>query len=296
MSELVDCINNLSAKDIIKSIAKTANGTPFYLQTTGAGGFCAAFQVVRDAYVGTIPDVIQLAAQNTMVCTLVDAGLWAKLDIFYVMANGDSPNCDLNWKNPGTFTLNPIHFPLFTPWEGYTGDGNGSGAGNDYIDTGWDPNTNGVNYKLNDASYGVYIRNNTLDDGYAIGAESAAGNRFLFRPRSAGNALLAWINASLSSGYANVSGSGFWIINRTASNATEIWQNKISRNTDIDPSFSLSTRDIKLLVWDDEGVLKNWALSQESVFYAGASLIQAEVNILTDAVEAYMVSNGKGVA
>ena len=33
MSELVDCINALSAKDIIKSIAKTANGTPFYLQT-----------------------------------------------------------------------------------------------------------------------------------------------------------------------------------------------------------------------------------------------------------------------
>ena len=37
MSELIDCINNLSAKDIIKSVAKTANGTPFYLQTTGGG-------------------------------------------------------------------------------------------------------------------------------------------------------------------------------------------------------------------------------------------------------------------
>ena len=38
MSELVDCINSLSAKDIIKSIAKTANGTPFYLQTSGLTG------------------------------------------------------------------------------------------------------------------------------------------------------------------------------------------------------------------------------------------------------------------
>lgn len=37
MSELIDCINNLSAEDIIRSIAKTANGVPFYLQTTGAG-------------------------------------------------------------------------------------------------------------------------------------------------------------------------------------------------------------------------------------------------------------------
>lgn len=39
MSELIDCINNLSAKDIIRSIAKTANGIPFYLQTIGVGGF-----------------------------------------------------------------------------------------------------------------------------------------------------------------------------------------------------------------------------------------------------------------
>lgn len=35
MSELVDCINNLSAQDIVKSIAKTANGTPFYINTMG---------------------------------------------------------------------------------------------------------------------------------------------------------------------------------------------------------------------------------------------------------------------
>ena len=41
MSELIDCINNLSAKDIIKSVAKTANGTPFYLQTAG-GAFSPA--------------------------------------------------------------------------------------------------------------------------------------------------------------------------------------------------------------------------------------------------------------
>ena len=42
MSELVDCIDGLLAEDIIKSIAKTANGTPFYLQTTGGAAWSPA--------------------------------------------------------------------------------------------------------------------------------------------------------------------------------------------------------------------------------------------------------------
>lgn len=42
MSELIDCINNLSAKDIIRAIAKTANGVPFYLQTIGGASFSPA--------------------------------------------------------------------------------------------------------------------------------------------------------------------------------------------------------------------------------------------------------------
>ena len=50
MSELIDCINNLSAKDIIRAIAKTANGLPFYLTTYG-GNPCADYsnpEIVKD--------------------------------------------------------------------------------------------------------------------------------------------------------------------------------------------------------------------------------------------------------
>lgn len=35
MSELIECVDNLTVEDIIRRIAKTANGLPFYLQTQG---------------------------------------------------------------------------------------------------------------------------------------------------------------------------------------------------------------------------------------------------------------------
>jgi len=296
MSELVDCINSLSAKDIIKSATKTANGTPFYLQTSGGAAFIAEYQAIYDAYTGTIPDTAQAGAQNTLVKTLVDANLWStQHDLFYVIANGDSPNCLLNWMNPATFTLTPVHSPLFTPWEGITGDGDGSGAGNDYLDTGWDPITDRVNFQAN-GSYGVYVRNNTQDDGYTVGVESSAGSRLLFRPRTTADTASAFINASGSMAYGNTAGAGMWIINRTAANATELWQNKISRDTDTDAYAAMSTRDVKLLAWDDEGVLKNYSLSQISVFFIGAALNQAKVDIITDAIETYMDFLGTGVA
>ena len=42
MSDLVNCIDGLTASDIIKAVAKTANGTPFYLSTLG-GDPCADY-------------------------------------------------------------------------------------------------------------------------------------------------------------------------------------------------------------------------------------------------------------
>ena len=39
MSELIECVDNLTAEDIVRRIAKTANGTPFYLQTEGGISF-----------------------------------------------------------------------------------------------------------------------------------------------------------------------------------------------------------------------------------------------------------------
>ena len=99
MSELVDCINALSAKDIIKSVAKTANGLPFYLQARTV--FSAEYQAVYSALTTKPSDAIA-RQQNIMVGAMIDAGTWAKRDAVYIHAqtiNSDGEAL-LDWKQP----------------------------------------------------------------------------------------------------------------------------------------------------------------------------------------------------
>ena len=292
MSELINCINNLSAKDIIKSIAKTANGTPFYLQTLGLGGFCATYQTVYDSLT-TKPSAAIAAAQNTMVCGLVANGVWAKFDIFYLFAqttNGDGEAL-VNWKLPGSFNATAVNAPTFTALEGFTGDGLAS-----YINTNWDPSNNGVNYALNNAMYCVYVRNNIQDDGYLVGTEGGSTSRTILRARNSGDIAQGYINANGAATYvANTEARGLWSMNRSGAIAFEMFQNKTSRGTAVTPAAAISAFDIAVLAWNDTGVMRDWSKHQVSMFAAGADLTVANRSDLVDLVEAYMVSNGKGV-
>lgn len=57
MSELADCTNNLTASDILRGIAKTANGVPFYLTTMGLGGDpCAEYSNILINSGGQVDD------------------------------------------------------------------------------------------------------------------------------------------------------------------------------------------------------------------------------------------------
>ena len=289
MSELVDCINSLSAKDIIKSVAKTANGVPFYIQTNGLSGFCAEFQAVRDAYVGTIPDAIQLEAQNTMACGLVAAGVWAKLDVLFVMANGDSPNCLLNWINPGTFTLIPVNAPTFTAWEGIQG-----GGVDEYTNCPWIPSVNGVNYTANSASYGIYSRSNVDENSIDAGANSLTSDSLLWL-RNAGDASIR-INSINTSAGANADSLGFYVVNKEdLTVAQDLWKNKVKIIDDTKINQGLPTVAFFIAAQNNIGVPASFSTRQYSMFFAGAGLTQTEIENFTDIFEVYMDFLGNGV-
>lgn len=169
MSELTDCINNLSAKDIIRAVAKTANGVPFYIQTSGISGFCDVYQTYYDAMT-TKPSAAYADAQNTMICGLVDAGYWVNnIDFFYWFAQEVNTGLEaqINAKNPGTFDC--VEIPnggalAFVANEGLQGDNAAC------LNTGWIPATHGVNF-IQD-SCGFIIGSQTLvpENTYDIGA------------------------------------------------------------------------------------------------------------------------------
>ena len=127
-----------------------------YADLAGGGGFDADYQAVLDqaSSLGyTAPSASQQTLQNTLITDLKTAGVWDKLDLFYVFAtDGDSDYATLNWKSPASFQTTKVNSPTFTANQGFKGDSSSA-----YIDTNFNPSTNGVNYQLTEASRGFYI-------------------------------------------------------------------------------------------------------------------------------------------
>ena len=122
------------------------------------GGFDADYQAVLD-YATTqgysLPSASQQILQNQLVVDLKDGGIWSKLDTFGLFAtDGSSDFALIDWKRLSLYT--PYNNPTFITNVGFQGNGT-----NSYINSNYRPSVNGVNYLLNNASFGYYC--DTID-------------------------------------------------------------------------------------------------------------------------------------
>jgi hypothetical protein len=96
----------------------------------------------------TLPSASVQVKQNTLLTSMKADGVWAKLDVFYVFAqDGSAEFGTLNWKNPNANQSTLVNAPTFVSNGGFTGNGTSS-----YIDTNFNPATQGVQYTQNNAS------------------------------------------------------------------------------------------------------------------------------------------------
>lgn len=243
-----------------------------------APAYCEEYQAVYDAMTNKPTDEIA-AAQNTMVETLVTAGLWDMLDVFYLFAqyvNTDSEAL-INWCNPGTNDCTLNGTPAFTSLEGFTGS-----SGN-YIDSNYNPSTDAINFTLNDASVGIYSRDFTVATNTILYCYN--GTYILIYDLGGTRATRVYIN---DSGYATVTvtaAAGICIKGRSDSNTVHNFINK---------SYGYGTAAVNYIPNANILFVYN-STSQVSVGFAGAFFNESEMGIIQDAIEAYMDSNGKGV-
>jgi hypothetical protein len=117
----------------------------------GGESFDADYQAIlnRATTLGyTLPSASVQAKQNTLLASLKSTGVWAKLDVFYVFAqDGGADFGTLNWKNPNANQSTLVNAPTFVSNGGLMGNGTSS-----YIDTNFNPATQGVQYTQNNAS------------------------------------------------------------------------------------------------------------------------------------------------
>jgi len=182
----------------------------------GGVSFDADYQAVLDyatTQTYTLPSASQQALQNQLVIDLKDAGVWSKLDVFYVFAtDGDSDFASINWKDPNNFECTEVNSPTFTTNKGFEGDGTSA-----YLDTNFNTSTDSVNYTQNDVGLIFALSQlTTLSNNRPYGV-SSTGNFLSY----AFNSTRLCIN---SSGRINVSNFG------TSVNNQIIFANRIDAN------------------------------------------------------------------
>jgi hypothetical protein len=227
-----------------------------------------------------------------MVCGLVDDGVWAKLDLFYLFAQEVNSGGEAlkNWILPGTYDAVEVANGgalTFTSLEGFTGDGSA------YLNSNWDPSNNGVNYTLNDSGLGAYMRLDRNANEDAFGTQQL-GNRARLRPRGAGITNNN-MNDNAAQSVACGDSRGLFILQRTASNVKELFRNGVSFGAHAGASSGLSNIDMFILANNGNGSPISISQNQISVFFAGSSFTLADRTNLQNRIETYMDSNGKGV-
>src|SRR5688572_6718378 len=109
---------------------------------------------------------VELAIRN-LYDTLNSAGIWQKMDLFYMPAcSRRIEDMGINWTNPGTFDMFGGVDPTYLALRGITGNGTTM-----YKQTGFIPATHAVNYTLQGAHVGVYAYNTSAVNAIDIGAE-----------------------------------------------------------------------------------------------------------------------------
>jgi hypothetical protein len=167
----------------------------------------------------TAPSAAQQTLQNTLVEDLKTAGVWDKLDLFYVFAtDGDSDYATLNWKAPSSFQATKTNSPTFTANEGF------AQSGTAYLDSGYNLLTDGTNYTQDDMGvFGAFptLSSTSNNNNRPFGGD--VGNYLSIRlDNDESTSNRAWMN-STSFGAAEIhkKDDSIFFGNRTASNAID---------------------------------------------------------------------------
>ena len=251
----------------------------------GQNGFDSSYQAIltyASTLVGaTIPTSAQQAVQNKLIVDLKAGGVWNKLDNFYVFATGTNGNnvfSTINWKNPNLYLATLTNPLAFATNSGFTNTGTG------FISTNFTPSTNGVEYKLNDASRFAWVH--TAGTGTIDGVGGSLSNRFTFDAVLPQNIN----NGTTSVTFATLSGAGLKSINRPTNNQVRIFENTSLSASSSQTSSALTTTS--QLVFRS---LTTYGTHTISVYGMGASLVtsggDATLNTnLYNAINTYMTN------
>lgn len=175
------------------------------VMVSGGGGypFVNNEAAIYVAAMSVEPDDTRKALIDAYVGALKTSGVWALLDVLYLLAARDAQSARLNLKAPGTFTGTANNSPTFTTDRGYAGNGFSAN-----VDTGYNPTVNGANYTLTSATIAIWSRTSAQGNGSIICGNTTVP-RASMTDRTAANQIIHRLNEASTTAVGSITdGSG----------------------------------------------------------------------------------------
>lgn len=256
--------------------------------------YCDEYQAVFDAMTVKAPPKEGAVWNDNFVAPLVANGRWSRADVVWVLASHDSGEALLDWKNPtGTkATLHGAPAPTFTEDEGFTGQGNASGA---YINFHWISSVHGVNYTLNSATMLAYARKAGAaysNNECLVGVLDSI--RLSIIPRSAGGNFSINVNSNAAHAV-NTQTDGMFVASRQAANDLDGWLSKSQLIDSGTGSVSLPTKELYGLALNFNDAPNSETDNQLSLVVVSDGMNEADVISWTDCFNNAMKELNKNV-
>lgn len=233
------------------------------------------------ARMSVAPDATRKGHIDTLIGVLKTAGIWSKLDLFYILAAHDAQAARLNWVS-SSYDCTAVNSPTFTVDRGYQGDGATS-----CLDTGFNPgNAAGRKYAQNSAHLSFWSRT----AGETAG-DMGSDTNLCFFARVPTNTLIHRVNNGAGS-VTNTDGSGDFIASRTGSAAADsiAYRNGVALGAAANASGAVpTTGTLTLLKRNSPASFSN---RQHAAASVGSGLTAAEALALYNARQAYMTAVG----
>lgn len=223
--------------------------------------------------------------------------LYQRFDVFYLFANETS---ELALRNMAkrSFDGTIQGTVTFTVYEGFTGNGSTG-----IIKTGYIPSVSAYAFELYYSSLGIYSRTNILRNNVDIGCYSTTPVSYsALGVRLSASNFTATINrnTNVGSNYypEDSTGIGMFVVtnpNTPSTNNLYINGLYVATNSTTIFTYNLSSLEFYVLAYNNNGSVGLPSTNQISVAFIGGGLSDEEVEKITNCIEWYMDSNGKGV-
>jgi hypothetical protein len=255
---------------------------PARVSSRGGGSPFAPEADALFARMTTAPTDARKTLVNNLIGSLKSAGVWQRLDAFYVIAAATAQAAQQNWV-ANAFNLSLVGAPTFTTDRGYAGDG-----ATTYLSTGINLSAAGLKAVQDSHHMAVWVNTDT-----AANVADAGGSDISIGGRDVGGNITSRSASTTADTTAIAASNGWTLISRNNSADFRVDKNGVLQQTKTRTSGAFASQTLFICGRNDgAGALTAGTTRQQGAFAIGSALTEAEDLAFYNALNTYMAAVG----